>query len=188
MLYCIPQPAFHCKLLDILVFINLLTILYIFYHNFKFNTTESMINNTANAVVPFFKVPSAERPLFLLQYVSLPPDAPPVSADNPASLPSCINTITERATHTKIYTIVKILLIVVNTHYTSYQCFIRVVIPSPIPKALIDVIITYFSIFFNLFYFFINKDFPVISAGCSIPIISINVGAISARHPPSRKV
>ena len=36
-------------------------------------------------------------------------------------------------------------------------------------------------------YFLINKDFPVISFGCSIPISSINVGAISARHPPSLK-
>lgn len=152
MLYCISQPAFHCKPLDILVFINLLTILYISYHNFKFNTTESMINNTANAVVPFFKAPSAERPLFLLQYVSLPPDAPPVSADNPASFPSCINTITERATHTKIYTIVKILLIVVNTHYTSYQCFIRVVIPSPIVESTHRC---YNNIFFNLFQSFL---------------------------------
>ena len=33
----------------------------------------------------------------------------------------------------------------------------------------------------------INKDFPVISFGCSIPINSIRVGAISARHPPSLK-
>ena len=31
----------------------------------------------------------------------------------------------------------------------------------------------------------ISSDFPVISAGFSIPIISINVGAISARQPPS---
>ena len=37
-------------------------------------------------------------------------------------------------------------------------------------------------------YFLINKDFPVISAGCSFPIISIKVGMISAKHPPSLKV
>ena len=36
-----------------------------------------------------------------------------------------------------------------------------------------------------LSYFLINKDFPVISAGCSIPINSIIVGMISARHPSS---
>ena len=38
--------------------------------------------------------------------------------------------------------------------------------------------------FIDLFYFMIS-DFPVISLGCSIPIISISVGAISARQPPS---
>lgn len=37
-------------------------------------------------------------------------------------------------------------------------------------------------------YFLINRDFPVISAGFSIPISSIRVGTISARHPPSLKV
>ena len=37
-------------------------------------------------------------------------------------------------------------------------------------------------------YFLINRDFPVISAGCSIPITLIRVGTISARHPPSRSV
>ncbi len=37
-------------------------------------------------------------------------------------------------------------------------------------------------------YFLINNDFPVISAGCSIPIISIIVGTMSAKHPPSRSV
>ena len=40
----------------------------------------------------------------------------------------------------------------------------------------------------SLFYFLISKDFPVISAGCSIPISSIIVGMISARHPSSFKV
>ena len=34
-------------------------------------------------------------------------------------------------------------------------------------------------------YFLISSDFPVISAGCSIPISWIRVGAISARQPPS---
>ena len=34
-------------------------------------------------------------------------------------------------------------------------------------------------------YFLINKLWPVISSGCFNPISSINVGAISARHPPS---
>ena len=33
--------------------------------------------------------------------------------------------------------------------------------------------------------YFTNSDFPVISLGCSIPISSISVGAMSARHPPS---
>lgn len=37
-------------------------------------------------------------------------------------------------------------------------------------------------------YRFTSRDFPVISSGCSMPIISIKVGAISARHPPSRSV
>ena len=37
-------------------------------------------------------------------------------------------------------------------------------------------------------YFLIRSDFPVISAGCSIPIISIKVGAMSAKHPPSLNV
>ena len=31
--------------------------------------------------------------------------------------------------------------------------------------------------------YFTNKDFPVISAGCSIPINSMSVGMISAKHP-----
>ena len=35
-------------------------------------------------------------------------------------------------------------------------------------------------------FYFTNKDSPVISAGCSNSIISRSVGAISARHPPSR--
>lgn len=34
----------------------------------------------------------------------------------------------------------------------------------------------------------ISSDSPVISAGFSIPIISISVGAMSARRPPSRSV
>ena len=42
-----------------------------------------------------------------------------------------------------------------------------------------------FPITVLLFYFFINKELPVISSGCSIPINSIKVGTISARHPPS---
>ena len=37
-------------------------------------------------------------------------------------------------------------------------------------------------------YFLINKDFPVISSGCFIPINSIKVGMISAKHPFSLKV
>ncbi len=37
-------------------------------------------------------------------------------------------------------------------------------------------------------YFLISRDFPVISFGCSIPISSIRVGAMSARHPPSLNV
>ena len=57
------------------------------YHTFKFNAIDRIINKPANTAVPVFITPSCERPLFLLQYVSLPPDAPPVIADNPASLP-----------------------------------------------------------------------------------------------------
>ena len=41
--------------------------------------------------------------------------------------------------------------------------------------------------FHNISYF-TNKDVPDISFGCSIPINSINVGAISAKHPPSLSV
>ena len=37
----------------------------------------------------------------------------------------------------------------------------------------------------TLMNYFTNRDFPVISAGCCIPISSISVGAMSARHPPS---
>ena len=33
--------------------------------------------------------------------------------------------------------------------------------------------------------YFTSRDFPVISLGCSIPISSMRVGAISARQPPS---
>ena len=36
---------------------------------------------------------------------------------------------------------------------------------------------------FKLRGYFTNKDFPVISAGCSIPINSMSVGMISAKHP-----
>lgn len=38
---------------------------------------------------------------------------------------------------------------------------------------------------FSMFYFLMSRDFPVISSGCSIPISSMSVGAISARQPPS---
>ena len=41
---------------------------------------------------------------------------------------------------------------------------------------------------FVLYYFSTRSDFPVISAGCSIPISWISVGTISARHPFSRSV
>ena len=41
---------------------------------------------------------------------------------------------------------------------------------------------------FLFFYYFTNNDAPDISFGCSIPINSINVGAISAKHPPSRSL
>ena len=34
----------------------------------------------------------------------------------------------------------------------------------------------------------INNDLPVISFGCSIPIVSINVGTMSAKHPPSASI
>ena len=43
------------------------------------------------------------------------------------------------------------------------------------------------SCFYFNYYFLIRRDFPVISAGCSIPISSIRVGAMSARQPPSLK-
>ena len=41
---------------------------------------------------------------------------------------------------------------------------------------------------FERHYFLISSDSPVISAGFSMPIISSSVGAMSARHPPSRSV
>ena len=44
------------------------------------------------------------------------------------------------------------------------------------------------DIFTISLYFLISRDFPVISFGCSIPISSIRVGAMSARHPPSLNV
>lgn len=37
-------------------------------------------------------------------------------------------------------------------------------------------------------YFLINNDLPVISSGWLIPIISIKVGTMSARQPPSFNV
>ena len=48
-------------------------------------------------------------------------------------------------------------------------------------------------LFFNknsrIFYYFLTiRDLPVISSGCFIPIHSISVGTISARHPPSLSV
>ncbi len=42
--------------------------------------------------------------------------------------------------------------------------------------------------FSNLLSYFTNKDFPVISFGCSIPISSIRVGTISHNAPPSRSL
>ena len=45
-----------------------------------------------------------------------------------------------------------------------------------------------FLLFISIYYFLINNDFPVISTGCVIPIVSIKVGTISARHPPSLNV
>ncbi len=39
-----------------------------------------------------------------------------------------------------------------------------------------------------LTHFLISNDSPVISAGFSIPISSISVGAMSARQPPSLSV
>ena len=44
------------------------------------------------------------------------------------------------------------------------------------------------DIFTISLYFLISRDFPVISFGCSMPISSIRVGAMSARHPPSLNV
>ena len=43
------------------------------------------------------------------------------------------------------------------------------------------------SCFYFNYYFLIRRDFPVISLGCSIPMSSIRVGAMSARQPPSLK-
>jgi len=40
--------------------------------------------------------------------------------------------------------------------------------------------------FFNLYYYFLMSDFPVISTGISTFIISSKVGAKSAKIPPSR--
>ena len=42
--------------------------------------------------------------------------------------------------------------------------------------------------FSNLLSYFTNKDFPLISFGCSIPISSISVGTISHKAPPSRSL
>lgn len=44
------------------------------------------------------------------------------------------------------------------------------------------------DIFTISLYFLISRDFPVISFGCSMPISSIRVGAMSARQPPSLNV
>ena len=51
-----------------------------------------------------------------------------------------------------------------------------------------DWISLYYIIVLRRNYFLINKDLPVISAGCSLPITSIKVGIMSARHPPSLNV
>ena len=40
----------------------------------------------------------------------------------------------------------------------------------------------------ELYHFLTISDFPVISAGCSMPITSISVGTMSARTPPSLSV
>ena len=40
----------------------------------------------------------------------------------------------------------------------------------------------------GLSYFLTRRDLPVISTGCSRPIISIRVGAMSAKQPPSLNV
>ena len=54
--------------------------------------------------------------------------------------------------------------------------------------AFLSVAFRYFPVMRFIFYLFISRDFPVISAGCSIPMISIIVGIMSARHPPSLSV
>ena len=63
----------------------------------------------------------------------------------------------------------------------------------PIISKHILLFLPFYKKSFYAFYFlsksyFTNKDFPVISSGCSIPINSINVGAISAKHPFSLNV
>ena len=46
-------------------------------------------------------------------------------------------------------------------------------------------LITYSEICSAVLYFLTNKDFPVISFGCYIPIKSIKVGTMSHSAPPS---
>ena len=52
----------------------------------------------------------------------------------------------------------------------------------------IFILLHIFSSFTHSDYFRTRRDLPVISLGCSIPIISIMVGTMSARQPPSRRV
>ena len=74
-----------------------------------------------------------------------------------------------------------------NRKFRGISCYIKIVpayrLFCPYHRNcfyfLHDLIAVKFS------YFLTNRDLPVISFGCSIPISSIRVGAISARQPPS---
>lgn len=73
------------------------------------------MNNITSTRVIFTRIPSMERPLFLLQYES----DDPARAPSPADFPSCIRIKTVNAIHMITNTIVNI---VFNTAtiYTSY--------------------------------------------------------------------
>ena len=52
----------------------------------------------------------------------------------------------------------------------------------------IFILLHIFSSFTHSNYLRTRRDLPVIYLGCSMPIISIMVGTMSARQPPSRRV
>ena len=58
------------------------------------------------------------------------------------------------------------------------------------PDLIKDLLVMsiFLSVLQAVLYFLISRECPVISLGCSMPIISISVGTMSARHPPSFRV